>query len=388
MHLVLTGEDQGGAYQITFNPGGGTTLDGSGDTEDFTAAAGVFTETLTARNAQIRIDGYPPGAWIERTTNHITDAIEGITLELAGPGASNVTVSTDTDAILEKVLAFKEAFNSVRAAIKEATAYNSNTGEAGSLLGNYAVQIVQSKLDNLLSGSAPGFRSPDETYVTLQQLGFSTDALEGSGTEGLLLLDTTVLTSALESDPDAVAAVFSAYLAGTSSDSRIAFRSALPSTTPGIYDIEVDLDPLSANYRKGRFRPAGEDWHPWVDLTGTSGNYTLTGTSGYGERGLALNISYTDGALHTSEVRLKNGVVTELSFSMEDFLGSSGPLETLTSNYNEIIDHIDLRIAKEERRLDQYEELLRKRFDRLDSYMNQMNSLGAYLSQWTAQSSK
>ena len=386
MHLVLSGEDLGKDYTITLNPGAGTTLDGTSDTEDFTNGGGVFTETMSAQNAELRVDGYPPASWIERATNHVTDVIEGVTMDLGSPGNITLTVSTDTSATLEKIEAFKDAFNNVRTAIKDATLYNADTGESGSLLGNYAVQIIQSQLNNLIAGKAPGFQDPDDTYVNLQQLGFSTDVTQGSETEGLLLLDTTILTAALNSDPDAVTDVFSAYFEGLSNDSQISYQSSLPSiTSAGIYDVEVDTDAA-----QGRFKLSTEaTWHDWIALTGSSGDYTLTGAAGYAEKGLALHITYGSGTgTHSAVVRMKNGIVTQMGFDLEDLLSTSGPLNTLDGSYNDIVTNIEKRIEQEEDRLDHYEALLRQRFVRLDSYMNQMNQLGNYLTQYVAYLSK
>lgn len=386
-HLIISGKNMGANYAIVFNPGGGTTLNGANDTEDFSNAAGIFSETSTAQNAQISVDNYPPSGWIERSTNHITDVITGVTLNLIAPGTAQITISADNSAIIDKVTAFKDAFNSVRTAIKQATQYDPNTKQAGSLLGNYAVQIIQSRLNDLLSGTAPGFKNADDTYTNLQQLGFKTDVTEGSQTQGLLLLDTSALSNALNTDPQAVADLFSSYLNGISNDSQIAFQSALNSTSGGIYNVEVDLDPASENYKKGRFQSEGGDWHPWVDLEGTDGNYTLTGAAGYPEQGLALHITYTDGSDHTAQIRLKTGVVTQMSSELENLLSINGPLNTLDMSYNGIINNIDKRIAAEQASLDKYRTMLQERFARLDSYITHMNSMSSYLTMFASMSS-
>ncbi len=369
-HLGLSGENTGADYTIELNPSGGTTLDGSSDTEDFTNGTGIFEETTSAQNAQLQLDGYPSSGWIERETNSISDLIDGITLNLVSTGTATVTVSTDKDAIMEKVEEFRESFNSVRSAIQEVSKYDADTGEAGSLLGNYAVQIVKSRLDNLVSSTAPGFRDPDDTYINLQQLGFYTDTQVGSETEGLLLLDTSKLSEALDNDPDAVAKVFSDYLDGITDDNNISYYSSLDTATAGIYQIEVNT-----STEQGRFKLGDGSWGEWVDLTGSSGNYFLTGTSGP-EAGIALHITYASGTgTHTAELRLKNGVITELSNELDDLLSTSGPLYTIKDNYNDIIDNIENRIDAEERRLKLYEDMLTARFARLDAYVSRMTQL-------------
>lgn len=381
-HLMLSGNNTGEDYTIQLNSGGATTLDGTSDTGDFTNGVGVFTETVTAQNAQLRIDGYPSGTWIERAGNHITDALAGVTMDLVTAGTATITIGTDKNTIIEKVEAFREAFNEVRTAILDATMYDAQTGEAGTLLGNYALQIVKSRLDSLVSSTAPGFRDPDDPYVNLQQLGFSTDVQYGSETEGLLVLDTSKLSAALDDDPDAVAKLFSSYFEGLTDSTQITFYSSLSTATAGIYEVEVDTDT-----EQGRFRLQDGDWGDWVALSGTSGDYSLTGTAGP-ERGLALHITHASGTgTHSAEVRLKNGVFTQISAEMEDLLSTSGPLETLDSNYSEIIDNTEARIAAEERRLAQYEELLKLRYARLDAYLEQMNSTQNFITQWAEKNS-
>jgi len=310
----------------------------------------------------------------------MADLLEGVSITLKDTGTITLTVGTDKDSIIEKVEEFREAYNGVRTAIKEATAYDASTGEAATLVGNYALQIIKARLDGLVSTTAPGFQDPDDCYVNLQQLGFSTDAVQGSETEGLLLLDTSVLSSALDQDPEAVVRVFSAYLSGITDSTTILFSSSLSTATAGIYDVGVDTD-----NEKGRFRLEGGDWGDWIDLGGSSGAYTLTCVEGP-ERGISLSISLSSGTgTHSAELRLRNGILTELGLELEDLLGSSGPLANLEESYTDIVENIEGRIEQEETRLDAYEERLIERFARLDAYISSMNSLGSYLTLYTQQ---
>ncbi|GAG10658.1 unnamed protein product, partial [marine sediment metagenome] len=85
-HLVLSGDNTGSDYTITVEAA--TTLSGF--------APGSFQETMTAEDSQIRVDGYPPADWIERSSNSISDVIEGVTLNLNGTGTASVTLNRDT----------------------------------------------------------------------------------------------------------------------------------------------------------------------------------------------------------------------------------------------------------------------------------------------------
>ena len=341
----------------------------------------------------IKVDGYPTGdVYVQRSGNHVTDAIAGLTLDLTDAGAATVSVGMDTSAMVDKVKQFVTDYNNVKTAIKNETYYDASTKQSGSLLGNYAVELVQQKLDGLLTNNAPGFQDPEDPYVNLQQLGFSTDATEGSATEGQLVLDEATLTSALSSNPNAVADVFASYLKGAGGNNSVAFSSAIFTTVPNIYEVQVDTNPSSPNYQQGRFRVKGEtSWHDWVKMAGSSGNYSLTGTSGP-ERGLAVQISYADGHSPAGDtpdatVRVKNGIITELSSTMLDILGTDGPLTTVKNNYNDIISNTDQRIAERETRIQTYKTSLQQQFARLDAYISQMNQDGSLLTAFTSSAS-
>jgi hypothetical protein len=45
-----------------------------------------FTETQSAQDSQIRVDGYPSGEWISRSSNTIDDVISGFTISNGNPG--------------------------------------------------------------------------------------------------------------------------------------------------------------------------------------------------------------------------------------------------------------------------------------------------------------
>lgn len=384
--LVLNGNDTGKANFIVFDDSA-TTLDGTAGTLDFTSDS--FTETQTAQNAQFTVNNFA----MERGANQISDAIDGVNLKLIGTGSATVSVGTDTAAVVEKAQQFLEAFNQVRDALKDASYYDPKTGKSSILLSNYALQIVKSRLDAIVSSSAPGFRASDEDYVTFSQLGFSTDATEGSETEGLLLLDTAKLTEAINANPEGVAKLFSAVFEGDSNDSQITVDNSLTTlsstATAGIYQVEIELTEGDPNYGMGRFKLEGGSWGNWVPMTGSSGSYYLTGVEGP-EDGLVLQVAKNSGDGNvTAEVRVKNGLVQELGREMEKLLSSDGPLETVSGNYNDIIDNIDGKIEREQKRLDQYEEMLKQQFARLDQYMARMTQMGnAFGSMVSSQSSK
>jgi hypothetical protein len=180
--LMLTGQNTGATYTIAVD-NGLTTLDGTGGTVDFTSTAFEDPPPKAAQNAQVRLDGYPPGSWIERASNTVTNLIPGVTLSLLSPSSTavQVTVADDTDAMQQKITDLVSIYNDLLTYIQDQTKYDKTTEEAGVLFGNYGLQIVKSQLGAIATGNAPGFASPQDPFLNLAQIGITTDADEKRG---------------------------------------------------------------------------------------------------------------------------------------------------------------------------------------------------------------
>lgn len=367
--LMLSGKDTGAVYTIVVDDGL-TTLNGTGGTVDFTSP--TFTESQTAQNAQVRLNGYPPGGWIERAQNTIGDILSGVTLTLLAPAASavQVTVTDDTAAMKNQISDLVGKYNEVLAYLKEQTKYDATTGEAGVLFGNYAVQIVKSQLAAIATGNAPGFADPQDPYLNLAQIGITTDADETSATFGQLMIDASRLSEALGTDPQGVADLFAAYFQGVSDDTsgNLTYYSALPGITQaGTYEVEAVVT--------GGVLVSGTiNGHP-----ATVDGDTLVGASGYPEYGLAVRVNLTDGT-HTGTIRLKLGVNGQLKQKLDDLLSaSSGPVNILLENYHDIIANLDEKIAFEQRRVENYRQRLIRQFSRLEQVLAELNDQANYL---------
>jgi len=373
--LLIQGNSTGSTNTIAIDDGL-TTLDGTGGTENFEST--TFTQTQTAQDSQIRVDGYPPGAWIERASNTITDVIPGVTLNLLNTSPATpiqVTINDDTGAMQDKIGSMVEKYNDVVAYIKEQTKYNTTTGEAGILLGNYAVEIVKSGLNGIGTGNAPGFQDPNDPYLNLSKIGITTDSDETSDTFGQLIIDDSTLTAAITNNPQGVAKLMAAYFQGVSDDTsgNITYYSSLPGITqPGIYEVNATVS--------GGVLTGTINGHP-----ATVSGDTLTGQSGYPEYGLAVKINMVDGT-YIDTVRLQLGKNGEFAGKLDDYLSvSSGPVNILIKNYQDIINGIDDKIEAEQRRVDGVRQRLTEQFARVDSILSTLNQQSQYLTTQLAQ---
>lgn len=163
-----------------------------------------------AQDAIAFVSGYE----VRGATNAISGAIDGVTLNLkkvTAPGETvSLAITRDDPAIQKKVESFVAGFNGLAQQITALGRYDAVTKTAGPLLGDSLLRGVDTGLRRILTDVVPGNSG---SIRTLAGLGIAMTAT------GTLQLDAAKLRAALESDPDAVARVFS-------SESGIAVRTS------------------------------------------------------------------------------------------------------------------------------------------------------------------
>lgn len=363
--LQIWGMDQGASNQFTV--GAGTTLSN--------VKAADMAQTQNAQNSQVKVDGFPgaSNAWIERSTNSLSDVIEGLTLNLKGAGTSTVSTEVDKDAVKENVRTFVDKVNEVRQYILDITKFNSTTESASVLTGNYGIQIISTRLKDLVAGKGTGFDYNDDAVSVLSQIGITTDASEDSATRGLLLLDEEILDGALDANPDAVAQLLAADYVGGSNSSNFTYYSHVDNLTKaGTYNLAYTVD------GSGNITGATINGRPVAVDNATR---EITGLHGNPEGGLVIKVTNLTAGAYSGEVRLKQGKAGQLAESLKDLTSStSGPLHILEENYQDIMDNIDKKIEREETRITALEEHLRERYARLEALLGNYNNISNSLS--------
>jgi len=342
----------------------------------FTFADTDFTQAQAAKSAQLRVDGYPPASWIERETNVISDAIQGVTLTLNGRTSGTpvtVTVHEDTAAVKEKIKAFVEAYNAVKTFLNEQTSYDAAAKTGGVLLGNYAAEIVESQLSSMVTGAAPGFQEGTDTFTHLAQIGIHTVGQADKNVDlGLLKIEENQLDGALSVDLDAVIKLFAADFQGYSDSSYLTFHQASDLlTTPGTYDVEVDFD-AGGNITAARIKLSSES--TFRDATINS-SY-IVGTADNPESGLWVKAVW-DGSssTQTATVRVTQGIAGATASALDDVLGSTeGILHNIDKSYNDVVGQLQDRIDREEERLTRWQERLVLKYARLEQLLIQLKS--------------
>lgn len=186
--LSLTAFNAGRAGRVVFD-GGGTALD-----------ARTLVES---QDAAVFVGGADSAAplLVTSSKNQLANVIPGVTLDLHGvsskPVALNVT--RDPDSVVEEMKKFAEGFNTVVTVIKELTKYDTEKKVGGLLLGESAVQQVQSQMYAALNGVVKGAGR----YRILADVGMKVG--EGAKVE----FNEDKFREAFAADPEAVKNLFS-----------------------------------------------------------------------------------------------------------------------------------------------------------------------------------
>lgn len=190
------------------------------------------SQITAAQDAQYSIDGIS----MTSSTNTLTSVIPNVTLTLlkadeTTPKTSSISLTRDNSAAISKVKTFVSAYNDIMSLISENSKLDSETYEGGVFFGDSVVQQVESQIADMVFTQVEGLSSK---YNNLAMLGLSYND------DDQLELDESVLTTALNSDPSAVAAVFKAT--GKGSNDSITYVSNTSKTiASGASNYSVDI---------------------------------------------------------------------------------------------------------------------------------------------------
>lgn len=201
-HLVITSKDSGAANTVKI-----TATDASLSQFDYDPASPVLYDADTppagmsqlqaAQDAGLKVDGIP----ITKPSNTITDAIQGVSLNLiqiSGTTPVTITVGQDTGTVKTSIDNFVKAFNDLKQTIGKLTAYDPTTKIGGPLVGDAGARSVLNQIRGVLTESITGAGS----------LGLLSDIGVSFQKDGTLALDNSKLQKAIDENFEDVAKLF------------------------------------------------------------------------------------------------------------------------------------------------------------------------------------
>jgi len=289
----LQGGESSMAVSITSNNEGGGTLNFG----DMTAAVqGYSMEAQAGRDAALTIDGMT----ITRSSNTVSDAIQGVTLDLLSAEPSTtvtLSVAKDSEGIKGLVNDFINGYNTVMGSINQQFSYSDDKGTGGVLFGDGTLRSVQSDLRDVL------LKQMDSTsqYSTLASIGVHVDK------NGLLELNEAELDTAMSEDMNAVERVFEGV--GTVSASGLEYVRHTSDTQPGAYDVNITQVATKASVTGTADLSGGLTSSQNISVTAAGSTAALTFSAGTSidsivaalnsEFGNSYQQTLTEGSTHT-----------------------------------------------------------------------------------------
>jgi flagellar hook-associated protein 2 len=358
--LVITSKDTGevNSLKISVADDDGNNTDTGGLSAlayDPLASSNNMTQMTAAKNALLTVDGMS----ISKSSNTVSDVIQGVTLTLKSVTSTSNTlsVSTDTDAIQAAVQSFVDAYNTLNTSMRNLTKFvSAGSSSNGALLGDSTARDIMVKLKSMLSASSP----TATTFKTLTDIGVT------MGSTGALTLDSTKLQKAITANVSDVAKLFSP--SATSTDPQVTFVSSKDDTASGTYAVNIT-------------QLGGNGVNAIGTINGVTANTTgsvLTGVIGNGSYGLQLSVTGTaTGSRGT--VTFSKGLAGELSSLLDGWLDTEGALTTKTDGISSSIKDLNKRADDISAKLPAIEARYRAQYAKLDALLSSLQSTSSNL---------
>ncbi|MCB1154772.1 flagellar filament capping protein FliD [bacterium] len=335
--LVLSSDDTGTDNGFT------TSVIGFSGTEPtFTTGGGEGIPGQAAQNALLTFDGIS----VSKSSNEVDDLIEGVTFYLNDADASktvNVTLDSNTDAIVESIQGFVDAYNDVINFV------NNKRGE-DSVRGDSTFSGVVSEMQKIL---LDGVSNPNGQYSHLSQVGVGTS-------NGNLSINSEKLRDALDDNFDDVIALFTT--GGKTTDGQVSFQSSTDESVSGTYEVVINSVGSS--------------------LTGTIGGYAanpfagnfLVGAEGTPVEGLMVKFTGTTAGTY-GNVSFSTGIMENFERRLDDYLsGSDNILSAREDAINDAIENLEDQIDSKELILEKRQSALTAKFTRMETLISQLQT--------------
>ncbi|MBI3128605.1 MAG: flagellar filament capping protein FliD [Candidatus Tectomicrobia bacterium] len=276
-----------------------------------------FKQSQAAQDAIIEFGAGANAVTIRKSSNEISDVIEGVTLSLKKEDAAAtiiVEVKRSTLGVTGSVQSLLDAINDTEAFIQENSFFDAETNATGPLFSDFNLFTTRSRVSEILTGVvksiAPGkIRALSEAGISL------------SPDTGRYTLDTAKFSSLLASKPDELRDLFASVATATDTDIQALAFSAKTKTSSSLgYAVQITQAATRA-----------EDVGAQNVSGGLTQNETLTITAG----GLTASASLTSGmtaqdAVTAINTTLKNAGITDVSAS---FNSSTGKITLIHAKY-------------------------------------------------------
>lgn len=376
---------------------------------DRKTSALAFEKTIQARNAAVLVGDTTGGSsplLVTHADNTIENILTGLTLNVKSASASSVTitVANDDDNLANQMSGFVGAFNAAVTQIRQETAYDVDTQQAGILLGNPTVRMIEDRLFRILRTVVPGLTAP---LNRIQPLGVSVD-----DETGLLVFDKDDFLAQLSADragvekllrtgADITASTALADLGGGAGIRQVpGFDFEVRTRDGAVFKVNLDgADTIQAVITAIN-TASGNNGRVAASLSSDGSGITLTDTSSGSNN---LEVADINGSFAAFDLGISGTAVTASGSSSTVFKGASlkvnglmaiidrdldlltrtedGVLTDADEVIQEKVDDLEDQIESLQARIDKEEEQLQKEFAALELALAEFQATSSFLTQ-------
>ena len=292
-----------------------------------TSSDNASKQVVAASDAAININGVT----VSRTTNVVTDLIDGYEFRLNSITSSDVTVSSsiDENAAYQKIKEFVDTFNSVSTAIDVLTQKGLDGEEKGVLSRDLTVNTIKRKLRSMISEELPGYGDKGRY---LSEIGVQTMR------DGSISLSESDFKKAFEKEPILFDVIVNSMATSDNAMVNVSHTSSVLQPKAGNYDLVIGQNGAASTLGGVTLSEA----------TLSDGSKQYLSTSG-DTTGLRILVN---GAVSSAKVYYGQSLASKLSDYIKDVVSSTGELSkgkdratTLISEYNDMKADLDARVV-------------------------------------------
>ena len=306
-------------------------------------------ETIVGQDANLTIDGVS----VSRSSNTITDLIDGVQLEINGTVSSAVTVnaSYDESNALANMTSFVTSLNTLNTKLSELTNRGLNGEASGALAGDSIARSIQSRIRSMTTTPIEGY-STSSIYLT--NFGISTQ-LDGS-----IAFDEDEFLTAYRANPEDIAAIFASQVKTDSSS--VTAQVTGDDYVAGVYDFALSSGSATISSSA---------------MISSSGNYyTLSGNTA------GLTVS-TGLSTSTNSIFLGRSLLDTLSTYADTILSSSGTVNSQINSKNDDITDLNQDLADLDTKMVELKDRYVLQFSQMERAVKSLRDTGDYIKNFT-----
>lgn len=213
--VPASGQNVAEALRLTYAGGPNRGEDKKDVVGDTTQGGRIYQESEL--NAKFKLDGLS----FERSSNEVTDAISGLTINIIQTTSSSekITVNSDSETIKSNVTDFIDKYNAAVKDIRQKSFLNPDSGERGPLQGDRQLKSLVNSMRNSLMQDVDSSLIPSDEINSIFDIGLD---FNRDGT--IEIADEAALDQAINNNPEDIQRLFSATDSDNSTTDGIAGR--------------------------------------------------------------------------------------------------------------------------------------------------------------------